>query len=78
MSAGNVFDSARKKIPPTRVDDLKAGGALAEPMVMHSTRVPVSLNKAIKKLAVDEQTTLQALTIEALETLLKLRGKSES
>ena len=47
-------------------------------MVMHSTRVPVSLNKAIKKLAVDEQATLQALTIEALETLLKLRGKSES
>lgn len=78
MSAGNVFDSARKKIPPTRVDDLKAGGALVEPMVMHSTRVPVSLNKAIKKLAVDEQATLQALTIEALETLLKLRGKSES
>ena len=78
MSASNVFDSARKKTPPTRVDDLKAGVALAEPMVMHSTRVPVSLNKAIKKLAVDEQATLQALTIEALETLLKLRGKSES
>ena len=78
MSAGNVFDSARKNTPPTRVDDLKARGALAEPMVMHSTRVPASLNRAIKKLAVDEQTTLQALTTEALETLLKLRGKNQS
>lgn len=73
---GNVFDNAHKKTQPRRLDDLKASGALTEPMTMHATRVPVSINKAIKMLAIEEETSIQALTIEALETLLKLRGKT--
>jgi hypothetical protein len=74
----NIFSGAKKSTPQTRVSELQGTSALAESMVMYSARVPVSLSKAVKKLAIDEQTSVQALTIEALETLLKLRGKIES
>lgn len=74
----NVFSGAKKSTPQTRVSEIQGKGALAAPVVTHSARVPVSLSKAIKLLAIEEQTSVQALTIEALETLLKLRGKIES
>lgn len=40
----------------------------------HSARVPKSLNRAVNRLAADEDTSLQESTIEALRLLLENRG----
>lgn len=72
----NIFNNAKKSTPQTRVSTLKDQGALEpdEKLVYHSARVPESLSKAVKRLAVDESASVQELTTEALSLLLENRG----
>jgi hypothetical protein len=76
MSKRNVFQNASKSPERSRVPALKAERpeVFAEPLVFHSTRVPESLNRAVKRLALDERSSVQDLTAEALRLLLKNRG----
>ncbi len=72
----NMFTAAGRTARPQRA---KAGertqaAAVEEESVYHSARVPVSLSKEIKKLALEEGTSQQALTVEALRLLLASRS----
>lgn len=64
----------------SRVPELKEKHAALfdEEIVTHSARVPKSLNRAVKRLAADEDTSLQELTIEALHLLLENRGHTST
>lgn len=75
--AKNVFQNATKSAAMSRVPALKEKNAALfdEEIVTHSARVPKSLNREIKRLAADEDTSLQELTIEALRLLLASRGR---
>ncbi|MBB2959535.1 ribbon-helix-helix domain-containing protein [Pseudoclavibacter helvolus] len=72
----NMFTAAGRTARPQRA---KAGertqaAAVEEESVYHSARVPLSLSKEIKKLALEEGTSQQALTVEALRLLLASRN----
>lgn len=69
----NLFANASKAPEQSRVPALKESGALEAEvkMVYHSARVPEELSRAVKRLAVDNGTSVQALTTEALEMLLQ-------
>lgn len=70
----NMFSAAGRTARPQRA---KAGertqATLEEESVYHSARVPLSLSKEIKRLALEENTSQQALTVEALKLLLASR-----
>lgn len=72
----NIFANAKKNPELSRIPALIASGgsALAEKQVYHSARIPESLSREIKRLAFEEDTSVQALTVEALQLLLKKRG----
>lgn len=74
----SVFQNAGKSSDRSRVPALKEAHpeVFAETLVFHSARVPESLNRAVKRLALDERASVQELTVEALQLLLEKRGIS--
>lgn len=74
----NVFENVTKNMAMSRIPALKEQNTalFTEEIVTHSARVPKSLNREIKRLAADEDTSLQELTIEALRLLLESRGRA--
>lgn len=74
--SGNIFGGAKKTTPQTRIADLQNKGVLdpEEKMAYHSARVPENLSRAVKRLAVDQNRTVQEITAEALELLLERYG----
>lgn len=80
MTKKNVFQNMTKSAALSRIPALKEENAalFEEDIVTHSARVPKSLNREVKRLATDEDTSLQELTIEALRLLLASRGLGSS
>lgn len=72
----NAFEAAKKAAVTNRVPDALSGRALAEELTNFSTRITPALKKEIKRLAVEEGTGVQDLTMEALADLLEKRQKS--
>lgn len=75
----NLFANASKAPEQSRVPALRESGALEVEvkMVYHSARVPEELSHAVKQLALDEKTSAQALTVEALRLLLASRANGK-
>lgn len=72
----NAFEAAKNAAVTNRVPDALSGRALAEELTHFSTRITPTLKKELKRLAVEEGTGVQDLTMEALTDLLEKRQKS--
>lgn len=81
MSKANSFLEAGRTARPKRAKVGESHGSVKHPegekLTLHAARVPERLAMEIKKLAIDERTTAQALTAEALEMLLASRKVSK-
>lgn len=77
MTKANVFERAGKSAATTRVESVREQNSVLfkEEIVTHSARVPKTLSREVKRIAAEEETTVQELTIEALSLLLKMRNK---
>ena len=75
----NLFDAAGRTARPQRakVGERTQAAHTTDELVYHSARIPVALSKDVKRLALEEDTSLQTLTIEALELLLASRQRRE-
>lgn len=74
---GSLADKLKKEVPKTPIQEVLPVKAAApqEPKVQFNNRIPKGLLKRLKAAGLDEDISLQELTIQALENYLSQKAK---